>query len=104
MRKLIAILAVVSLLAAIAAVTALGSTPSVSWHVGTSKTVSIHRGGLVKWVFAGDAAHNVHGRGFTSPTRSRRGYTYSHRFNTRGRFTVTCLVHPGQMKTIVRVS
>jgi plastocyanin len=103
MRKIIATLAIASLLAALAAVAASAATPSVSWHVGTNKTVKIKKGGLVKWVFSGDAPHNVKGPGFKSPLRTKKGYTFAHRFNTRGSFKIVCQVHPGRMKTIVKV-
>ena len=104
MRKLVTTLAIVSLLAGIAAVTAAATTPSVSWHVGTNKTVKIRKGGAVKWVWAGDAQHNVKGKGFTSAFHTKKGATYTHIFRTKGTFTITCQVHPGSMKTIVKVS
>src|SRR4051794_16847505 len=104
MRKLIATLSVVSLLAGIAAVAAFATTPKVSWHVGTSKTVKIRHGQKVTWVWAGDAAHNVKGKGFKSGIHTKRGTTYSHTFRTRGKFTIVCSIHPGAMKTVVKVS
>jgi plastocyanin len=104
MRKLIATLTVVSLLAGLAAVAALATTPKVSWHIGTSKTVKIHKGQKVTWVWTGDAAHNVKGKGFKSSIKSARGATYSHTFRTRGKYTIVCTLHPGAMKTVVKVS
>jgi len=104
MRKLIAILAVVSLLAGLVAVAAFATTPKVSWHVGTSKTVKIRHGGKVTWVWNGDSLHNVKGKGFKSKSSSRRGFTYTHTFRTKGKFTIVCTFHPGLMKTVVRVS
>jgi plastocyanin len=103
MRKLIATLVVISLLAGIWAVAALGAT-SVTWKVPTSKTVKIHKGGTVKWVWTGDALHNVKGPGFTSKFSSRKGHTYSHTFRRRGTFKIICQTHPTTMKTIVKVS
>jgi plastocyanin len=104
MRKLAVTLAIASLLAGLAAAAALATTPSVPWHLGTSKTVKIRHGGSVKWVWTGDAPHNVKGKGFKSPTHSTKGATFTHRFRTAGTFKIVCTIHPGAMKTIVKVS
>jgi plastocyanin len=104
MRKLIAILTVAGLLAGLISFAALAATPRVTWKVGTNKTVKIRKGQKVSWVWAGDSPHNVKGKGFMSPTKSRKGYTYSHVFRTKGQFKITCTIHPGLMKTIVKVS
>jgi plastocyanin len=104
MRKVIVTLALVALLAGIAAVTAFATIPRVSWHIGTNKTVRIHHGGKVTWVWTGDASHNVKGKGFKSGTHMRRGATYTHTFRSRGIFKIVCTFHPGLMKTIVKVS
>jgi plastocyanin len=104
MRKLIATVSVLCLIAGIGAYAAFATTPRVTWKIGTMKTVRIRHGQRVTWVFGGDASHNVKGPGFKSPTRSRRGYTYSHLFRRKGRFVITCTIHPGLMKTVVRVS
>jgi plastocyanin len=104
MRKLIATLSILALLAGLAAVTAFATTPRVSWHVGTSKTVKIRHGGSVTWVWAGDASHNVRGKGFHSGFHTKKGATYTHRFRTKGTFKIVCDVHPGSMKTVVKVS
>ena len=103
MRRLASLIAVIALLGALAAVTAFASTPSVSWHVGTSKTVKIHKGQSVKWVWNGDSTHNAKGPGFTSKTSSKRGFSYTHRFTRGGTFKVVCTFHPGLMKTTVKV-
>src|SRR5207248_2237485 len=104
MRKLIATLSVVSLLAGLLAFTAFASTPRVTWKVGTNKTVKIRHGQRVTRVWGGDAKHNVKGRGFKSRSSSRRGFTYTHTFRTKGKFTIVCTFHPGLMKTVVKVS
>ena len=104
MRKLIATLALVSLLAGLAAVAAFATTPRVSWHVGTSKTVKIRHGGKVTWVWTGDSTHNVKGKGFKSKSYSTKGKTYTHTFRTKGTFKIVCTFHPGLMKTVVKVS
>ena len=103
MRKLLATLSVLALLAGLATV-AFASTPRVTWKIGTNKTVTIRHGGKVTWVWAGDAQHNVKGKGFKSPAHTNKGATYTHIFRTKGKFTITCTFHPGLMKTIVKVT
>jgi plastocyanin len=104
MRKLIATLTVVSLLAGIAAIAAFGATTSVTWKNPTSKTVKIRKGGTVKWVWTGDSLHNVKGTGFKSSFSATKGHTYSHTFRSRGTFKIICQTHPTTMKTVVKVS
>jgi plastocyanin len=73
----------------------------------TSKTIG--RGGTVAWVWAGGRRHNLLGRTsrgrviFRSRTTSRRGYTFRHRFGSRGRYSVICTLHPSSMRMTVRV-
>src|SRR6478672_8591429 len=102
MRKLTALLAVTALVAAIVAAQAFAST-SVTWKVGTNKTVKIRKGGTVKWVWGDGSPHNVKGPGFTSKVLSGKGKSYSHTFRVRGTYKITCQVHPTTMKTIVKV-
>src|SRR4051794_9088138 len=104
MRKFITTLVVVGLLAGIAAIAASASTPRVTWKVGASKTVTIRHGGKVTWVWAGDAQHNVRGKGFHSGFHTKKGTTYSHTFKSKGSFKIVCDVHPGSMKTVVKVT
>ena len=103
MRKLTALLAVLALVG-VFAVQALAATTSVSWHVGTNKTVKIRRGGAVKWVWSDGVTHNVKGPGFTSKLSGRKGFTYTHVFRRAGTFKIICQVHPTTMKTVVKVS
>jgi len=102
MRKLTALLAVTALVAAIAAASALAAT-NVSWKVGATKTVRIHKGGTVKWIWSDGAPHNVKGPGFVSKTVSGKGKSYSHKFGKKGTFKIYCQVHPTSMKTKVVV-
>jgi plastocyanin len=104
MRKLTALLAVAALLAAVGAVSAFGATKTVKWHVPTSSTVKIAKGGTVKWVWTDGAPHNVKGPGFKSKTIGRKGFAYSHRFRSKGTFKIICQVHPTTMKTTVKVN
>lgn len=102
MRKITLLIAACALVAAIAATTAFAAT-SVTWKVGSSKTIHIRKGGTVKWVWGDRQAHNVKGPGFTSPLKNRKGFTFSHRFTKRGTFKVICQIH-ASMKTTVKVS
>jgi plastocyanin len=104
MRKLIVILAVAALLAAVGAVSAFGAAKTVKWHVPTTSTVKIAKGGAVKWVWTDGQPHNVKGLGFKSKTFAKMGATYSHTFKTKGTFKIICEVHPTSMKTTVKVS
>jgi plastocyanin len=103
MRKLTALLVVGALLAAIGAVSAFGATKTVKWHVPTSATVKIAKGGVVKWVWTDGQPHNVKGPGFKSKTIAKKGFAYSHTFKTKGTFKIICQVHPTTMKTTVKV-
>ena len=103
MRKFTTLFAVIALVAALTAATAFAAT-NVSWKVGTNKTVKIRKGGVVKWIWADGAPHNVKGPGFVSKTQTGKGKTYSHRFRKKGTFKIICQVHPTTMKTVVKVS
>lgn len=103
MPKLTAVLAAAALLAAIGAVSAFGATKTVKWHVPTSSTVKIAKGGTVKWVWTDAQPHNVKGPGFKSKTIGKKGFAYSHTFKTKGTFKIVCQVHPTTMKTTVKV-
>jgi plastocyanin len=103
MRKLTALFSVLAVIGAVFAVQAFAAS-SVAWKVGSKKTISIRRGGSVKWVWSDNQTHNVHGPGFTSKLSSKKGFTFTRRFTKRGTFTIICQVHPKTMKTVVRVS
>lgn len=103
MRKVTALVAIVSLIAAAGAVSAFGATKSVKWKVGSKTTVRIGKGGIVKWVWSDGLPHNVKGPGFHSKVMTGKGRTYSHRFRARGTFKIICQIHPTTMKTTVRV-
>ena len=101
MRKVTILVAAIAV-AAVFAVQAFAAT-SVSWHIGTNKTVKIKRGGTVKWLWSDGQPHDVKGPGFSSKTTSKKGFTYSHTFKKKGTFKIICQVHPTSMKTIVKV-
>src|SRR3954451_16737850 len=98
MRRLAAFFVIASLVFATSAFAATG----VSWKVGTNKTVTIKKGGSVKWTWADSAPHNVQGPGFKSKTVGKKGFTYTHKFGKKGTFKVICIVH-SSMKTTVKV-
>ena len=98
MRRLAALLVIASLVFAASAYAATG----VSWKVGSNKTVTIKRGGVVKWTWTDSAPHNVQGAGFKSKVVAKKGFTYSHKFLKKGTFTLKCVVH-SSMKTVVKV-
>jgi plastocyanin len=102
MRKIPALIAACALLAAIVATTAFAAT-NVSWKVGSNKTVHIKKGGTVKWIWSDGQPHNVKGPGFHSALKTKKGFTYSHRFTKKGTFKISCQVHPN-MHTTVKVS
>ena len=102
MRKFTVLFAVIALVAAVAAASAFAAT-NVTWKIGTNKTVKIHKGGTVKWIWGDGAPHNVKGSTFKSKVMTGKGKTYSHRFLSKGTFKVICQVHPTSMKTVVKV-
>src|SRR3954453_12499923 len=99
MRKIVALLTVAALL--VAAATAYAAT-SVSWKVGSTKTVKIGRGGTVKWVWTDGQPHNVKGPGVSTKVVTKKGYSTSHRFTRKGTFRYVCQIH-SSMKTTVKV-
>jgi plastocyanin len=103
MRKLISLLVVASLLA-VGAVSAFGSTTSVAWKVPSKKTITIHKGSTVKWVWSDRELHNVAGPGVkkNNPV-AKKGKTLSKTFRSKGTFRYICQVHASSMKTTVKV-
>jgi plastocyanin len=106
MRKLIATLALVALLAGLAAVVASAAqTKTVSWKVPSKSTVTIKKGGTVKWVWGDKKQHDVAGPGIKSPKFvTKKGHVFSKTFTKTGTFAYRCDVHAGSMKTTVKVT
>ena len=100
MRKILALLAVTALL--VAAATAYATTTSVSWKVGSVKTIKIRKGASVKWVWTDGQPHNVKGPGIATKVVTKKGHTVTHRFTRAGTFKYVCQVH-ASMKTTVKV-
>jgi plastocyanin len=103
MRKLTFLLALAAIAAAIVATTAIAATTSVKWKSHYKSSVTIKKGGTVRFVWADGEAHNVKGPGFRSKVITRKGATYSHTFTKRGTFKILCEVHPTTMKETVKV-
>jgi plastocyanin len=66
----------------------------------TPRTLSIHPGDTVRWVFDdGATAHNVTGAHFRSTTQKRG--TFAVRFSHAGTFSYRCTIHPFMTARIV---
>jgi plastocyanin len=123
MRKLIIVIAVVSLLGALTVLGAGVATGSGLSAAGTKSVTiednsftphkfSVAKGTVVRWTWASDAVndHTVtqadrhfepKDRGFGSEEQSSG--TYKHRFRRTGTFYVICQVHPTEMRMKIRV-
>jgi plastocyanin len=108
MRKLIIVLAVVSVVAGIGAAFVLASTRTV--RVGdnfySTRFLRIRHGSTIVWRWGNDFnRHNV--TAIKGPTRfhsaTKRTGTYRHVFRRRGLYTVICTIHPAVMRMRIRV-
>ena len=102
MKKLMAGAVLVALLS-LASVSAFGATRSVKWRVPSKTTLAIPVGGTVRWIWRDGAFHSVKGPGFKSRETDTVGFSYTHKFRTRGTFKIICGVHRSQMTTTVKV-
>jgi plastocyanin len=70
-----------------------------------AQRVTLRRGSIFRWTFAGPSRHDVtlaNGPvGFASPSRAHG--TFSHRFNQKGTYRLFCSLHPTEMTQIVTV-
>ena len=67
----------------------------------TPSAITVVRGTKVTWVVR-QGAHNVMGRGFSSPILAK-GRTYSKKFKRGGTYRYVCTLHPGMAgKVVVR--
>jgi plastocyanin len=105
-RASIAITAITALVvSAVLAVSALAATKTVSVKddVFAPKTITVKKGKTVKWVWKGDAPHNVTvTKGpvkFHSVTQKKG--TYSKKLTKKGTYKLVCTIHaPGMAMTI----
>ena len=91
MRKLIALAAVVAL--AITAIPAFAATKTVKVddNFFSPKTLRVKKGSKIKFVWTGDAPHNVKGAGINIGTRTSGSRTI--KVKRGGKFV--CTIHPG---------
>jgi plastocyanin len=62
------------------------------------RTVTVARGGTVRWRWTGDRQHNVTGSNFASRTQARGAY--ARRFPRRGNQRIFCTLHAGMEMTV----
>ena len=115
MKRLIAVLAALAVVAAAIAVPALASTRTV--HVGpgtrftrsdrTLRSLTIHKGDKIKFEYSGSLPHNVvYSRGGTTRTIAgthHRGYEKTKTFTRAGTYTILCQIHAPTMKFTLHV-
>ncbi|CAA9532584.1 MAG: hypothetical protein AVDCRST_MAG85-3817 [uncultured Solirubrobacteraceae bacterium] len=91
MRKLIVLAALVAL--AIAAIPAFAATKTVKVddNVFSPKALTMKKGDKIKFVWVGDAPHNVKGAGINIGTRTSGTKTVT----IRKAGTFVCTIHPG---------
>jgi plastocyanin len=67
------------------------------------KTVTVPKGGSVKWTNEDSVGHDVTGKGFKSGSSGgiSNGDTFEHTFDASGTFKYRCTVHPGMEGTVV---
>ena len=109
MKRLLAVLCVVALVAAaFATIPALAATKRVTVrdNVFRPTSLTVRRGTIVRWVWRGRNPHNVRTRP-GSPLRfastiKRRG-SYSKRLTRRGTYRIICTIHAPRMRMTIRV-
>ena len=103
-RILIAsLLALLLVPAAAGSATSERATKKVSAYnnVFKPKSITVSKGTRVTWVVK-EGAHNVKGRGFSSPVMTK-GRSYSKKFKRGGTFRYVCTLHSGMKgKVVVR--
>jgi plastocyanin len=107
MKRLIAVLAAVSLVAALFAVPALARTRSVAVrdNVFSPRSLTIKRNDTLVFRWRGDNPHNVVAT--RGPVRFRSSVketgTYRKKFTRRGSYRIICTIHQPSMRMTVRV-
>lgn len=107
MKSPIAVLASAATLGALAVpAIADAATVAVRDNVFGPKKVTISKGQKVKWVWRGDAAHNVvktSGPGGAFRSDVQTSGRYSHKFKRKGTYQLLCTIHAPDMKMKVVV-
>ena len=107
MKRLIAVLAAVSVVAALFAIPAFGATKSVSVrdNLFAPRSITIKRNDTIVFRWRGENPHNVVAN--RGPVRFRssikRTGTYRKKFTRRGSYRIVCTIHPPNMRMTVRV-
>jgi plastocyanin len=104
MKRLLAVLVAVAIVAAALAIPALAATKTITigdnFFRPASATVS--KGTTVKWVWKGKLAHNVTVKKgpvkFHSSTKPKG--TFSKVLTRKGTYTIVCTIHPGMQMTL----
>jgi plastocyanin len=111
MKRLIAVLAAVSVTAAaFLAIPAFGATRSVSLrdNVFSPRTLTVRRGDTVKFTWRGSNPHNIRTtsrpRGASAITAPvKESGTYRKRLTRRGTYRLLCTIHAPSMRMTIRV-
>lgn len=79
-----------------------GKTVVVKDNVFAPASVSVAKGATVKWVWRGEAAHNVYVNSgpakFTSPNKISG--SWSRKLTKKGSYAIVCTIHAGMKMTV----
>jgi plastocyanin len=104
MKRLLAVLTAVAIVAAALAIPALAATRTITVGDNFFKpaSVTVAKGTTVKWVWKGKIAHNVTVK--TGPVKFKSATmpkgTYSKRLTRKGTYAIVCTIHPGMKMTL----
>jgi plastocyanin len=106
MRKLLLVVVAIAAMAAMA-IPAFAATKTVlvKDNFFSPKTTTISKGTTVRWVWKGQAPHNVtmtKGPGTKFRSKTKLKGAYQHTFKRAGSYTIICTIHPG-MKLALKV-
>jgi plastocyanin len=104
MKRLLAVLAAVAIVAAALAIPALAATKTITIGDNFFKpaSVTVTKGTKVTWVWKGKLAHNVTVKSgpvkFKSATMPKG--TFSRTLTKTGTYSIVCTIHPGMKMTL----
>jgi plastocyanin len=107
MKKLIAASAAVTVAAGALAIPAFAATKTVQVKDNkfVAKSITVSKGTTVKWVWKGNAPHNVKvtkGPAKFASTVKTKG-TYSKKLTKKGTYTLICTIHQPDMRMTIKV-